>query len=370
MAPKPNGHRTAERNGKTNGGIPHVPKTRLPAGLKLDLRQEEIEDPNRHTETILVDPELTRAGKNIRKTDSEHIKALAESINEKGQLQDCIGIYEDDGTVRIWAGRHRRLAVIALNRARKKKGWEPRPLHVKVYKKGLSKEEIFALQVAENLHKEMTPTEEAESIVSLCSFYRHELGNIEAKVTEVARKIGRNPDKVRRALKFSRLNYRVVKMVEAGIFTYTEGLDLSRISEGEAQLSVAEWAITRNVRKGDLTRLVDNKLQSDREAIPLWDKETEAKLLEDGNRFSLRRAFGKAAIEHSGYFEAIIKLMNLFPDRERTFSDGVRDLMGKYILSALRFLEMVKQSDPELYKDLQKTITESFGKPPFWKKKK
>lgn len=172
---------------------------------------------------VLVDPRKTVAGPNIRPRNDRHIWDIAKSMNSIGQIEECVGEMFS-GKVRIWAGIHRRNSGILICRR-----WNPKfLLRVQVSTRPLTPEQIIAIQLAENLHHQMSPAEEAEGIEKLYNLIAQLEGKAPSKVA-LARSIGRSVSKVRDALKFVSVRAEVRKMVSLGLLPYGVAVEIATL---------------------------------------------------------------------------------------------------------------------------------------------
>lgn len=354
---------------QTNGGGENNSVMGLTAG---DMRPEvplltdaDFEIPGRESsvgegianewEVILVDPELTTAGPNIRETNWEHVKQLARSILQEGQLQECVGEVLADGAIRIWAGQHRRLAMIMLNRWRSTKSKLGIPIRVRVYGRAFTPDQIFAIQLAENLHNQMTPAEEAKAIGDLWQVYVGLYGEEDATVAELARRIGRGSDKVGDALRFCRLVPEIQTMVHDGVLVYSHAIELSRVPH-EQQLPLAVKIITHHL---DLVGIrewirfyVGAGVHVDQ--APLLSVQMVTELVEQGDVISFRKAAGEMGMAAALYFQRVLYLIRMLDDPTKVhMTRTVQGILCDLIDAADSFREMLSQYAPDAMRQLE-----------------
>lgn len=207
-------------------------------------------------QVIEEDPDLLVLGPNMRGISQEKVEELVKSIALMGQVQECSGDTLEDGRIRVIAGQHRYWAVKLLNELIEKHNSEnpvenPEDeikrvkLRVRIADRQLSPYKMLDLQIAENLHEDLKPEEEAERIAELFEFYQVVEGE-KATVADFCRRVSRGETKVRNALKFVDLDKRVKKLVEEEAILYWIATRLSKIPE-KTQFEVAMKIILYNL---------------------------------------------------------------------------------------------------------------------------
>lgn len=335
---------------------PEIPELTLEdLGLQDEVEGGSYESDNEWS-VVNVDPEKTVSGPNIRETNWNHVKNLARSFMEQGQLQECIGEELADGTIRVWAGQHRRLALIMLNRFFRSVGQSERSLRVRVYPRELSADQVFAIQLAENLHNQMTPAEEADAIVELWQVYLGVFGEEGANAAELARRIGRGPDKVYDALHFAKLDPRVADMVRRGVLLYSRSVEIARCSQ-EHHLEIASKAILYRLNREGVENLVKYYLGIEQGLPGLFSGETIQQLGRENHVLAMRGAAARSAQEAAGYFERVLFLLSMVEETESVrMTDTIRDILASLVVSSDVFRDRLEESAPHLLSKIMEAV--------------
>jgi len=210
---------------------------------------EGVYNPKLQLEQIVIDPD------NERQTYYEwSFFGLRKSIQRKGVITP-IGVEAfDDGTHKVIYGNRRTLAARSL-------GLE----HIKatVYM-GITSEQRFEMQVAENATKAKIPLHEtAENLWQYYKFLledkkgltEKELDGFESywdlpqnlrsaySMADLSRRTGYSESKISGAFRYNLLNSRIKKMVESGKVSYSFVLGLGRIKDKNEQLSFLSRAL-------------------------------------------------------------------------------------------------------------------------------
>lgn len=313
----------------------------------IEERMQEAEQSLRHIEweerKIPLEM-ITEVADNIRPRDEEHVQSLANSISEIGQLQACLGDLSLDEGVRLIAGNHRKMAVEELN----KRG-EPTYLTVRVANRRLSPEEVLSVQMSENLHKEMKPSEDAVVIHYLWEKARSVYGD-DISFEYIARCLGRTAEKVSKAVKFIKdVSPSVQLLVDYGQLPYSVALELRNLprkSEGtywDEQLTMAVFLMSRRYTATQSKKYIQTRIneQSDYEGTIFDQKEMDAtkETLEESLKF-LADAEGMDSVR---WFTNIQMKLNSLPEGVR--ANFTRDVERAFRNMHLSFEEMIRSAD-------------------------
>jgi hypothetical protein len=339
------------------GGIPRLTSGDLGVQTVDEAFVLHSAEPERWS-VVEVYPEETIAGTNIRETNWEHARSLARSIFEQGQLQECVGETMENGTIRVWAGQHRRLAVLMLNDWLAEKGFSRRFLRVRVSPGRMSNDEVFAIQIAENLQHPMTSAEKAEAIGDLARYYADLYGQGDASTARFARMIGRKPDEVYDALRFISLDPRVRQLVHNGLLLYTSGVIISRLPM-EKHLRMAVRVTELNLDREGLESHVRKELGSDLDPQLLITGKMAEDLDVQEYRLTLRDVYARNANDAAAFFERILYLRRVLSDQcevNLTMTRTVAITMASLITSAERFRTWLTENEPWLLEQIDRAV--------------
>lgn len=162
--------------------------------------------------------------------EKEPLEELAASIAQHGILQPIVVEPGEEGRYQLQIGR-RRLAAARIAGL----GTVP----ALVFDSPLGPEESLAVRLVENLHREgLDPIDEAEAYAAL-----REMG---VKVSEIARRVGKERTYVSHAMRLLRLHPRIRSMVRQRTLGRDHALTLLRL-EPEKQLEAAEEIVERGL---------------------------------------------------------------------------------------------------------------------------
>ncbi len=123
------------------------------------------------------------------------------------------------------------------------------------------------LQLSENTHMAVPPHEEAHAYTLLFRLIRH--GNADFTLAAFARSVGRSPETIRNALRFSSLPAGIQRSVEKGYIPYGIALELTRLDVAHVKRSVLDYwesrAITERHTVEQFGELVTKYLENLRE---------------------------------------------------------------------------------------------------------
>ena len=340
---------------------PELENLDIAAILRKKLESEYIWRP------IEEYPELLALGPNMRAINQEKVKELAKSIAVLDQVQECSGDTLEDGSVRVIAGQHRYWAVRLLNELIEKHNAEnpvenPEDeiekikLRVRVVDSQLTPYEMLDLQIAENLHEDLRPEEEAEKIAELFDFYRVVEGE-KATVADFCRRVSRGETKVRNALKFVDLDKRVKKLVEEEAILYWVATRLSKVPD-KRQFEVAMKIIFYSL-EGEQVETFIRSILGEEDTPSLFSVAMREKLDGINHRLAFRTAADRAAKDASGYFKRVLRILDLVEAPERTsMTDTIRDILSRFVLSADEFRDELEIKAPHLWEIIKRRIDE------------
>jgi ParB-like chromosome segregation protein Spo0J len=315
------------------------------AGASLEIK--------RSTETngymvVHVLPSESVLGTNIRPTKPDFVNELATSIRAQGQIQECTGDTLPDGRIRVWAGQHRFLAVEQINIENLLSGAPAVPLRVRAYYQELPPSEILAIQLAENLHNQITPDQEAQVINGLWGLYQTVFKGENISMADLARRIGRGEDKVRDALKFSCMDPDVQQLVSRGALTYSLAVEISRLPVSKQLLATVK-IIQRNLDSHHAKLLVKSELGEVQEMPGFFSPNQNLQLAKEGHKLAFRRTADQAAQDATGYFERIIHLMDVLDARRSSdMSDTIKDILARLVKASRNFEQRIYEESPML----------------------
>ena len=302
-------------------------------------------------------------GPNMRERSDELVEELVKSIASVGQMQECNGDQLEDETIRVITGQHRFWAVEFINELLVSHNLQNpenpvghMKLRVRVADKKLSPYEMLDLQIAENLHLDLKPEEEAEKIAELFSFYRKVVGE-EATVADFSRRVSRGETKVRNALKFMELDEKVREMVEEEIIHYSVATKLARVP-AEKQFNVATKIVLYNLSGERVDTLIKSTIGE--EDIPsIFSEEIQAGLDTVNYRLALRGAADRAARDAAGYFKRVLYILDIVDEVEKvTMTDTIRDVLSEFIIASDEFKIELEKKAPHLWEILKERVIE------------
>ena len=175
--------------------------------------------------------DLIDATEGPRKTlEKEPLDELVASIAQHGVLQPLVVEPGEEGRYRLQIGR-RRLAAARMA------GLETVP--ALVLDSPLGPEESLEVRLVENLHREdLDPIDEAEAYAAL--------REMDIKVSEIARRVGKSRPYVSHAMRLLRLHPKVRAAVRQRTIDREHALTLLRL-EPEQQLTLAEEVMERGL---------------------------------------------------------------------------------------------------------------------------
>lgn len=191
----------------------------LPTVLPIDLLQ-----PNR------LQPRV--------RFDDDQLAELAESIRAQGIIQPLVVAATGDGTYVIVAGERRW-------RAARRAGLSEVPV---VIREVSGDRHLLELALVENLQRaDLNPIEEAEALFALQGFgLQHE---------EIATRVGKSRSTVSNSLRLLKLPEDVRELMRRGALTAGQARPLLGLASEEAQVALAERAVSENLSARDLERI-------------------------------------------------------------------------------------------------------------------
>ena len=171
------------------------------------------------------------AGEGIRQTfDKEPLEELAISIKQHGVLQPLIVEPGDEGRYNLQIGRRRFEAA-------KMAGLEKVP--AVILDESLGAEKSLAMMLVENLHREsLDPIDEAEAYAAL--------KNMGAKVSAIARLVGKESSYVSHSMRLLRLHPKVREEITQQNIPKDHALTLLRL-EPVPQIALAEEVMEKGL---------------------------------------------------------------------------------------------------------------------------
>lgn len=310
---------------------------------------------------VLEDPSDMVLGLNIRERDDDFVTELAKNILSQGQIQECTGDTLSDGRIRVWAGQHRFWAIERINgwideynKGNPDKKMDRFKLRVRVRQREMTETEILQVQIAENLHKDMEPEEEAEAINSVFTFYLGVIGE-DASVADFARRVGLGEAKVGNAIKYIGLEQNVKELVERDALLYSVATKISRVPV-EKQFVVAMQVILHDLSRQSADALIRQTL-GEEEVLSIFKEYQKVELERESYRLVFRRRADRAARDAAGYFKRVTRLLDLVDDPTRvTMTDTIRDILSSLIESAYRFQIEIEEEAPQLYDSINRRV--------------
>ena len=194
-----------------------------------------------------------------KKFDEDALIELSESIKQFGVLQPLL-VQEKDDYYEIIAGERRW-------RAAKLAGIKQVPVIVKK----LTKQEIMAISLIENIQREnLNPIEEAQA-------YKRLLTEFDLKQDEVAEKVSKSRTAVTNAMRLLKLNEKVQQMVIDEMLTTGHARALLGIDDQEKQYIVAQKIFDEKLSVRDTEKLVKN-IQNEKKNTPESSKKIDPQL--------------------------------------------------------------------------------------------
>lgn len=192
--------------------------------------------------------------------DDDQLAELAESIRAQGIIQPLVVAATGEGGYLIVAGERRW-------RAARRAGLLEVPV---VIREVSGDRHLLELALVENLQREdLNPIEEAEALLALQGFgLQHE---------EIATRVGKSRSAVSNSLRLLRLPEDVRDLMRSGALTAGQARPLLGLASEEAQVALAERAVSENLSARDLERIT---AEPQKEAEP---KAVKAKPQIDGN---------------------------------------------------------------------------------------
>ncbi len=191
----------------------------LPTVLPIDLLQ-----PNR------LQPRV--------RFDDDKLEELADSIRTQGIIQPLVVAATGEGTFLIVAGERRW-------RAARRAGLTEVPV---VIREVSGDRHLLELALVENLQRsDLNPIEEAEALLALQGFgLQHE---------EIAARVGKSRSSVSNSLRLLKLPEDVRDLMRSGALTAGQARPLLGLASEEAQIALAERAVSENLSARDLERI-------------------------------------------------------------------------------------------------------------------
>ncbi|MEP7012098.1 MAG: ParB/RepB/Spo0J family partition protein [Acidobacteriota bacterium] len=191
----------------------------LPTVLPIDLLQ-----PNR------LQPRV--------RFDDDKLEELADSIRTQGIIQPLVVAATGEGRFLIVAGERRW-------RAARRAGLTEVPV---VIREVSGDRHLLELALVENLQRsDLNPIEEAEALLALQGFgLQHE---------EIAARVGKSRSAVSNSLRLLKLPDDVRDLMRSGALTAGQARPLLGLASEEAQIALAERAVSENLSARDLERI-------------------------------------------------------------------------------------------------------------------
>ncbi|HXU32029.1 MAG TPA: ParB/RepB/Spo0J family partition protein [Thermoanaerobaculia bacterium] len=170
--------------------------------------------------------------------DDDQLAELADSIRAQGIIQPLVVAATGEGTFIIVAGERRW-------RAARRAGLTEVPVVVREVN---GDRHLLELALVENLQRsDLNPIEEAEALLSLQGFgLQHE---------EIASRVGKSRSAVSNSLRLLRLPDDVRELMRSGALTAGQARPLLGLASEEAQIALAERAVSENLSARDLERI-------------------------------------------------------------------------------------------------------------------
>jgi ParB family chromosome partitioning protein len=170
--------------------------------------------------------------------DDDQLEELADSIRTQGIIQPLVVTAAGDGTFLIVAGERRW-------RAARRAGLTEVPV---VIREVSGDRHLLELALVENLQRsDLNPIEEAEALLTLQGFgLQHE---------EIAARVGKSRSAVSNSLRLLKLPEDVRDLMRSGALSAGQARPLLGLATGEAQIALAERAVSENLSARDLERM-------------------------------------------------------------------------------------------------------------------
>jgi ParB family transcriptional regulator, chromosome partitioning protein len=170
--------------------------------------------------------------------DDDQLAELADSIRAQGIIQPLVVTASGDGKYVIVAGERRW-------RAARRAGLTEVPV---VIREVTGDRQLLELALVENLQRaDLNPIEEAEALLALQEFgLQHE---------EIATRVGKSRSAVSNSLRLLRLPEDVRELMRSGALSAGQARPLLGLASEEAQVALAERAVSENLSARDLERI-------------------------------------------------------------------------------------------------------------------
>jgi ParB family chromosome partitioning protein len=170
--------------------------------------------------------------------DDDKLEELADSIRAQGIIQPLVVAAAGEGSFLIVAGERRW-------RAARRAGLTEVPV---VIREVSGDRHLLELALVENLQRsDLNPIEEAEALLTLQGFgLQHE---------EIAARVGKSRSSVSNSLRLLRLPDDVRELMRSGALTAGQARPLLGLASEEAQIALAERAVSENLSARDLERI-------------------------------------------------------------------------------------------------------------------
>ncbi|MDD5693133.1 MAG: ParB N-terminal domain-containing protein [Patescibacteria group bacterium] len=208
-----------------------------------------------------LDPEEIIVLPQMRRTFNEAtIRELAESIRANGQINEAL-INHRQGRYELIAGERRLRAIRYLNKQTRNKK-RKRTLSCKMFE-SLTTSDAFQLQVAENVHENVPPEQEAEALYGLWQIKMGTPELEEMSMRSFCKLVGKSETKVRGAFRFIQdLHPLIQKEVRrqgagskrekgtgrGGRISYTTAIEIARLKDQGEQLFALQIITARKAR--------------------------------------------------------------------------------------------------------------------------
>ncbi len=183
--------------------------------------------------------------------DDDELEELADSIRAQGIIQPLVVAAAGEGTYLIVAGERRW-------RAARRAGLTEVPV---VIREVTGDRHLLELALVENLQRsDLNPIEEAEALLTLQGFgLQHE---------EIAARVGKSRSAVSNSLRLLRLPEDVRDLMRSGALTAGQARPLLGLASEEAQIALAERAVSENLSARDLERITAEPAKETKPAAP------------------------------------------------------------------------------------------------------
>lgn len=183
--------------------------------------------------------------------DDDQLEELADSIRAQGIIQPLVVAASGEGMYLIVAGERRW-------RAARRAGLTEVPV---VIREVTGDRHLLELALVENLQRsDLNPIEEAEALLTLQGFgLQHE---------EIAARVGKSRSSVSNSLRLLRLPEDVRDLMRSGALTAGQARPLLGLASEEAQIALAERAVSENLSARDLERITAEPAKEAQSAAP------------------------------------------------------------------------------------------------------